>query len=80
MKEKQAVTTEYAFRHRKAGKKAKSALFYEFIRLTSYHRKSAVRLLNARTLRQVMVYVEEKPVKIKPEKRSEFSKNSLTFT
>jgi hypothetical protein len=60
MKEKQAVTREYAPRYRKAEKKAKSALLNEFIRLTGYHRKSAVRLLNAQPVRQVLVYGEGK--------------------
>jgi transposase InsO family protein len=69
MKEKQAVTREYGPRYRKAGKKAKSALLNEFIRLTGYHRKSAVRLLNARPVRQVLVYGKGQAVKIKPEQK-----------
>jgi hypothetical protein len=41
----------------------------EFIRLTGYHRKSVVRLLNARPVRQVLVYGKGQAVKIKPVKK-----------
>jgi hypothetical protein len=54
---KKAVTREYKPRYQKASKRQKTALLDEFTRLTGCHRKSAVRLLNA------------KPVKIKPEKK-----------
>jgi len=69
MKEKKAVTREYKPRYQKAQKKDKKTLLDEFIRLTGYHRKSAVRLLNAKPVKQVMAYIDGKPVKIKPEKR-----------
>ena len=69
MKEKQAVTREYKPRYQKASKKEKKALLDEFIRLTGYHRKSAVRLLNAKPVKQVFLYVDGKPIKIKPEKK-----------
>jgi hypothetical protein len=69
MKEKQAVTREYKPRYQKAQKKEKKALLDEYTRLTGYHRKSAVRLLCAKPVKQVMVYIDGKPVKIKPEKR-----------
>jgi hypothetical protein len=39
MKEKQAVTREYAPRYQQAAKKEKQALPDEFTRLTGYHRK-----------------------------------------
>jgi hypothetical protein len=68
MKEKKAVTGEYIPRYQKACKKEKKALLDEFIRLTGYHRKSAVRLLGARPVKQVMVYIDGKPVKVKPRK------------
>jgi hypothetical protein len=69
MNEKQAVTREYKTRYQEAGKKAKSVLLGEFTRLTGYHRKSAIRILAARPVREVLVYQGGKPVKRKPEKK-----------
>jgi transposase InsO family protein len=69
MQEKKAVTREYKPRYQKATKKEKEALLDEFTRLTGYHRKSAVRLLSAKPVKQVMIYAEGKAVKIKPEKK-----------
>jgi hypothetical protein len=69
MKEKQAVTREYKPRYQKAAKKTKAALLDECIRLTGYHRKSAVRILNAKPVKPVMVYAGEKAVQLKPEIR-----------
>ena len=69
MKEKQAVTREYRPRYQKASKKEKKTLLDEFILLTGYHRKSAVRLLGAKPVKQVMIYIDGKPVKIKPQKK-----------
>jgi hypothetical protein len=69
MKEKQAVTREYRPRYLKAAKKEKQALPGEFTRLAGYHRKSAVRLLNARPARETLVTVDGKPVKLKPERK-----------
>jgi hypothetical protein len=69
MQEKQAVTREYRPSYQKASKKEKRTLLDEFTRLTGYHRKSAVRLLTARAVREVLVYVDNKPVKLKPEKK-----------
>jgi hypothetical protein len=69
MKEKQAVTREYKPRYHKATKKEKKALLDEFTTLTGYHRKSAVRLLGAKPVRQVMVYAGGKAVKLKPQKK-----------
>jgi hypothetical protein len=37
--------------------------------LTGYHRKSAIRLLSAKPVREVLVFVNRKPVKLKPEKK-----------
>jgi hypothetical protein len=69
MKEKQAVAREYKPRYQKASKKEKKVLLDEFIRLTGYHRKSAVRLLCAKPIRQTMIYTNGRAVKIKPEKK-----------
>jgi hypothetical protein len=68
MKEKQVVTREYRSRYQKAAKKEKRTLLDEFTRLASCHRESAIRLLNAMPVRKVMVAVDGKPVKLKPEK------------
>ena len=69
MKEKQAVTREYRPRYQKALKKEKKALLDEFTKLTGYHRKSAVRLLSATPVKQVLLYVDGKAVKLKPQKK-----------
>jgi hypothetical protein len=69
MQEKKAVMREYKPRYQKASKKEKKALLDEFTRLIGCHRKSAVRLLGAKPIKQVMVYINGKPVKIKPEKK-----------
>ena len=69
MKEKKAVTREYKPRYKKASKKDKKALLDEFIKLTGYHRKSAVRLLCAKPVKQVLVYIDGKPVKVMSEKK-----------
>jgi hypothetical protein len=69
MQQKQAVTREYRPRYQQAAKKEKRTLLDEFTRLTGYQRKSAVRLLNARPVREVLVTVDGKPVNLKPEKK-----------
>ena len=69
MQQKKAVTKEYILRYQKASKKEKKALLDEFTTLTKYHRKSAVRLLGAKTAKQVLVCIGGKPVKVKPEKK-----------
>jgi hypothetical protein len=69
MKEKQAVTREYKTRYQKAAKKAKSAVLDEFTRLTGYRRKSAVRLLSRKPVREVLVSVDGKPVKLKAKQK-----------
>jgi hypothetical protein len=69
MKKKQAVTREYKTRYQKAAKKAKSALLDEFIRLTGYHRKSAVRLLSRKPVKEIIIYADKQAVKLKPEKK-----------
>ena len=68
MREKQAVTREYKPRYLKASKKEKKTLLDEYVRLTGCHRKSAIRALCAKTIKQVMVCIDGEPVKLKPEK------------
>ncbi|GHU56241.1 integrase [Spirochaetia bacterium] len=69
MKEKQAVTREYKSRYQKTRKKDKTVLLDEFIRLTGYQRKSAIRVLSPRPVREVLIYAEGKAIKLKPEKK-----------
>ena len=69
MKEKKAVTREYKPRYQKASKKEKKTILDEFTGLTGYHRKSAVRLLSTKLVKQVIIYMEGTAVKIKPEKK-----------
>jgi DNA-binding transcriptional MerR regulator len=69
MKEKQAVTREYKDRYQKATKKEKQDILDQYTRLTGYHRKSAVRLLNAKPVKTVTLYVDGKAVKLKPGKK-----------
>jgi hypothetical protein len=69
MKERQAVTGEYKPRYQKARKKEKTVLLDEFIRLTGYRRKSAIRLLSRKPAREVLIYAAGKAVKLKPEKK-----------
>jgi len=69
MKEKKAVAREYKPRYQKATKKEKKALLDEFTRLTGYHRKSAARILSAKPAKQVLVYIDGKPAKVRPEKK-----------
>ena len=69
MREKQAVTREYKPRYQRASKKEKKALLDEFIKLTGYHRKSAVRLLCVKPVKQIMIYQKGKAVKIRQEKK-----------
>ena len=64
-----AGTREYRVRYQKASKKEKQALPDEFTRLTGYHRKSAVRVLGAQPVREVLVRVGGKMMKRKPEKK-----------
>jgi hypothetical protein len=69
MAEKKAVTREYKPRYQNASKKEKKTLLDEFTRLTGYHRKSAVRLLGSKPIKQVILSIDGKTVKIKPEKK-----------
>jgi len=69
MQEKKAVTREYIPSYQKASKKEKQVLLDEFTRLTGYHRKYAIRLLRAMPVTQVILYIDGKPVQIKPEKK-----------
>jgi hypothetical protein len=69
MKEKKAETREYIPRYQKARKKEKKSRLDEFTRLTGYHRKSAIRLLSSKPVNQVLLYMDGKAVKLKPQKK-----------
>ncbi|MDR0399924.1 MAG: hypothetical protein LBH51_03175, partial [Treponema sp.] len=56
MKEKQAATRECRPRYQKTTKKGKRVLLDEFTRLTGCHRKSAVRVLGCKPVRELTVY------------------------
>jgi len=79
MKEKKAVTREYKPCYQKASKKEKKAILDEFTRLTGYHRKSAVRLLCAKPVKQVIQYMKGNAVKIKPEKKRPSNRKGKRF-
>jgi len=80
MKEKQAVTREYKPRYQQATKKEKSVILDEFIKLTNYHRKSAVRLLAAKPVKEVIIYRDGGAVKIKPKKGPANRKGKRIYT
>jgi len=57
---KKAVTREYILRYQTVSKKENKSLLDEFIMLTGYHRKSAVRLLNIKLVKQVILHLDGK--------------------
>jgi hypothetical protein len=73
------VTREYRSRYQKATKKEKWLLLDEFTRLTGCHRKSAVRLLSRKPVREVLVYQNGKAVKLKPEKKRPANRKGKWF-
>ncbi|MDR1421026.1 MAG: hypothetical protein LBI86_11690 [Treponema sp.] len=79
MHQKQAVTREYLSRYQKAAKKAKSALLDEFTRLTGCRRKSAVRLLSGKPVREILACRNGEAVKLKPEKKRPANRKGKRF-
>ncbi|MDR0688925.1 MAG: transposase, partial [Spirochaetaceae bacterium] len=70
MKEKQAVARQVRSRYLKAGRKEKSAILDEFIKITGYkNRKYALRILNTPQAPQALLVVKSKTVKLKPQKK-----------
>ena len=79
MKEKQAVTREYKSRYQTATKKEKRALLDELTRLTGYHRKSAVRLLTKKPVKEILLYQNGEAVKLKPQKKGPANRKGKRF-
>jgi hypothetical protein len=70
MHEKQAVARQVRSRYHKAGRKEKSAILDEFIKITGYkNRKYALRVLNKREPAEVLLVVNGKAVTLKPPKK-----------
>jgi hypothetical protein len=69
MQEKKAVTVQIRFRYQKAKRKEKSVILNEFIQLTAYNRKYALRILNQHQAPQALLVVNGETVKLKPLKK-----------
>jgi hypothetical protein len=70
MQEKKAVTRQVRSRYLKAGRKEKSDILNEFIKITGYkNRKYALRVLNQPQTPQALLVVKGKTVKLKPPKK-----------
>jgi hypothetical protein len=54
MKEKKSVTKEIVTKYRKSGKNAKKLLLDEFVEITGYHRKYAIKLMRNRSKTQIV--------------------------
>jgi hypothetical protein len=68
IQEKQVVTRKYKPRYQRTTKNIKSTLLHECTLLAGYHRKSAIHFLSAKPVREVLVSVDRKLIKLKPEK------------
>jgi hypothetical protein len=53
-------------RYQKAGRKEKAAILNEFIETTGYNRKYALRILNRREPKAVILHPNDGTVKLKP--------------
>jgi hypothetical protein len=69
MTEKKAVTMHIRSRYQKATRKEKSESLNEFIRLTGYNRKYALRILNQPLSPRSILAVNGGTVKLKPLKK-----------
>jgi hypothetical protein len=69
MQEKKAVTMRIRSRYQKAKRKEKSVILNEFIQLTGYNRKYALRILNQHQASQALLVVNGETVKLKPQKK-----------
>jgi hypothetical protein len=69
MREKQSLTREVRPRYQKATREEKKAILAEYLNDTGYNRKYALRLLNQKAVKELVVLAGGKAVKIKPEKK-----------
>jgi hypothetical protein len=69
MQEKTAVTRQIRSRYQTAQRKEKSDILNEFIQLTGYNRKYALRILNQPRVPQALLVVNGETVKLKPLKK-----------
>ena len=69
MKEKQAVTEQIRARYKQAAKKEKTVILDEFIKTTGFNRKYALRKLGKQNIKDDIVIIDGKPVKLKAEKK-----------
>jgi hypothetical protein len=70
MSEKKSVTREIKGEYRKAGKKDKAVMLDQFVKLTGYNRKYAIRLLSKKEDIQATVIANGKTAVFKPEKKA----------
>jgi hypothetical protein len=70
MSERKSVTREIRVEYRKAGKKDKMVMLDQFIKLTGYNRKYAIRLLSKKEDVQAVVTANGKTTVFKPEKKA----------
>jgi hypothetical protein len=69
MREKQALTREVRPRYQKAAREEKKAILAEYLENTGYNRKYALRVLNERPAKELLLVRGGKAVRIKPEKK-----------
>ncbi|MDR3341826.1 MAG: hypothetical protein LBT14_03380 [Treponema sp.] len=69
MREKQALTREVKQCYQAASREEKPVILDEFLQNTAYNRKYALRVLNKKTVRKVLLTVGGETVKRKPAKR-----------
>jgi hypothetical protein len=69
MSERKSVAREIKREYRKAGKNGKTVMLDQFIKLTGYNRKYAIRLLSKKADIQAVVTADGKTVVFKPEKK-----------
>jgi hypothetical protein len=78
MNERKAVTRETRGEYHKAGKKEKGLILDQYVRLTGYNRKYAVRVLSKpaadKTVMTVMTVIDRKTVVYQAEKKDEAEK------
>jgi hypothetical protein len=69
MNERKAVTRETREEYHKAGKKEKGLILDQYVRLTGYTRKYAIRVLSSPPGKTATVVIDGKTVVVKTEKK-----------